>query len=119
MESKLIQMEIGEIPELPNFPETELFFVDEEFMISEFKKAKNKFVFYDNENNEPRFFFYRLDERLYAALVYILTQKKYVKLYEFLKLVLEGVRLMKQANKKGYETAVRIEKSIQKQNQRG
>src|SRR5215204_2004316 len=107
-------MEIDEIPELPNLLESELFLVDEEFMINEFKKAKNKFVFYDNEHNEPRFFFHKLDERLYAALLYMLTQKRYEKLYEFLKLILEGVRLMKQANKKGYEMAVRIEKSIQK-----
>ena len=110
-------MEIDEIPELPNFSESELFFVNEEFMITEFKKAKNRFVFYDNEDNEPRFFFYKLDERLYAALVYTLTQKSHEKLYQFLKLVLEGVRLMKQANKKGYEMAVRIEKNIRKQNQ--
>lgn len=106
-------MQYDEIPELPKILESEKYKYDEEFIINEFKKGKNKFIFYDTEYNEPRFFFKELDEQLYAALVYILSQNSNKKIYEFLKLVIEGVRFIKINNKKSYLSAVRIEKYIE------
>ena len=105
-------MEIGEIPILPNMSKIEQLKIDEKIFINEFKLADNKFAFYYNEKNEPRFFFNKLDAQLYASLVYILSMNSHEPVFEFLKLVLEGTRLIKQGTKKGYLTAVRIEKNI-------
>ena len=110
-------MEIGEIPELPKFSQADLFDVSEAIVNKEFATAKSKFVFYDNVNGNPRFYFHKLDENFFAALVHYLSDWRHHKLYEFLKLVLEAVRLIKQNNKKAFDLAVRIEKSIKKQNQ--
>ena len=105
-------MEIGEIPELPKFSQTDLFDVSENLVNKEFATAKSKFVFFDNENGNPRFFFHKLDEIFFAAFVHYLSDLNNHKLYEFLKLVLEAVRLVKQNNKKEFLQAERIVKYI-------
>ena len=105
-------MEIDEIPILPNISEIEEFKIDEKYFIDEFKLANNKFAFYYNEKNEPRFLFNKLDAQLYASLVYILSKNSHEAVFNFFKLVLEGTRLVKQGTKKGYLAAVRIEKNI-------
>ena len=105
-------MEIGEIPELPKFLQADLFDVSENLVNKEFAKAKTKFVFYDNVNGNPRFYFHKLDEIFFAAFVHSLSDLNNHKLYEFLKLVLEAVRLVKQNNKKEFLKAERIVKYI-------
>jgi hypothetical protein len=107
-------MEMGEIPELPKFSQADLFDLSENIVNKEFATAKSKFVFYDNENGNPRFYFHKLDENFFAALVHYLSDLNHHKLYEFLKLVLEAVRLVKQNNKKGFLQAERIETFIKR-----
>jgi hypothetical protein len=104
-------MEISEIPILPDVSNVERLDI-EEFFIKEFNTANNKFAFYYNDQNEPRFLFNKLDEKLYASLVYILSKNSHEAVFNFFKLVLEGTRLIKQGTKKGYLAAVRIEKNI-------
>ena len=55
----------------------------------------------ENHGN-PRFYFHKLDENFFAAMVHYLSDLSNQKLYEFLKLVLEAVRLVKQNNKKEF-----------------
>ena len=49
---------------------------------------------------------------LYACMVAKLSQHKYEEVYEFLKLVMEGARVVKTCNKKGFERAGRIEQCL-------
>jgi hypothetical protein len=109
-----MQIEIDEIPALPEFKQEELHEIDLYQAIGEFTNSSNKFMFYENSKGELRFFFEKLDAPLYAALVVKLSNPAHSKAYEFLKLVLEGVRLVKQSNKKGYDMAVKVEKYIDK-----
>ena len=107
-------MELGDIIELPKISEIERFDVDEIFISEEFNTAENKLVFYDKEQGECRLLYHKLDERLFASLVAQLSQSHDNKLYDFLKLVMEAVRLIKQGTKKGLLQAVWIEKYIKK-----
>ena len=54
----------------------------------------------------------KLNAELYACLIASLANPSLTKVYEFLKLVMEGTRLVKQNNKKSFEMAVRIEKYL-------
>jgi len=105
-------MSIDVIPELPQFRYEELHEVCQYEATNQFLNAENKFMFYENEAGELRFYFNRLDAPLYAALVVKLSSPSNIKAFEFLKLVLEGVRLVKQCNKKGIEMANKIEKYL-------
>jgi len=69
-------------------------------------------MFFDTPTGENPFLFSALDAPLYAALLARLCSSKHEPAYNFLKLVLEGARLMKKGNKKGHEMAARIEKNI-------
>jgi hypothetical protein len=107
-------MSIEEIPELPEFKSEELHEICEYEAMNQFLNATNKFMFYENQAGELRFFFGQLDAPLYAALVVKLSNPLYQKVYDFLKLAMEGVRMVKQCNKKGFERAVKVEAYIDK-----
>lgn len=107
-------MSIDEIPELPQFRYEELHEICQYEAMNQFLNAENKFMFYENEAGDLRFYFNKLDASLYAALIVKLSSPSNIKAFEFLKFVLEGVRSVKQATKKGHEIAVRIEKYIDK-----
>jgi hypothetical protein len=99
-------MEIDEIPELPAFKEDEIFNVEVSF--EEFKNAKNRLIMYEIDG-AYRITFDELNAELYACLVAKISQPFNTKLWEFLKLALEGVRMVKTENKKAYERSIRIE----------
>jgi len=56
--------------------------------------------------------FDKLDHIAFANYVAVLSAPHNKKVFEFLKLVLEGVRMIKQENKKGFEMVLRIEKNL-------
>jgi hypothetical protein len=99
-------MEIDEIPELPTFREDEIF--DVEVSFEEFRNAKNRIIMYEIDG-EYRIRFDKLNAELYACLVAKISQPINTKLWEFLKLALEGVRMVKAENKKALERSIRIE----------
>lgn len=101
-------MQFDEIPKLPEPLPHEL---KEEYLNwQEFENANNRFILFDGHEGEPSLRFDRLNDTAYATDIAVLSAPHNQKAFEFLKLVLEGVRLIKQENKKGLEQAVRIEK---------
>ncbi len=110
-------MQPDEIPELPgikaeNYPEE-----DQEFILCEIKKANRKLIFYEAEDGQFLCIFSKLDHIFYAQFLAVLSRpgNRFEDIFTFLKLCLEGVRLVKQCTNKGYENAVRIEKFLKKQ----
>lgn len=104
-------MEVDEIPELPTFKQEEIF--DVEVSFEEFKNAKNRLVMYEIDG-EYRIRFDKLNAELYACLVAKISQPINEKLWQFIKLALEGVRLVKTENKKSLDLAIRVEKHLLK-----
>ncbi len=100
-------MEYDEIPHLPYIEDK-----NESFKYEDLVKAKNKFIFYQDEQGIIKLSYSKLNAELYACLIASLANPSFIKVYEFLKLVLEDTRLVKQNNKKSFEMAVRIEKYL-------
>jgi hypothetical protein len=105
-------VEIDEIPELPTFIKDEIF--DVEVSFEEFKNAKNRLIMYEIDG-EYRIRFDKLNAELYACLVAKISQPVNEKLWEFLKLSLEGIRLVRKEHKKSIEMAVKIERHFNQQ----
>src|SRR5215204_3151005 len=98
---------------IPNLPEPKPYELkDEEITWQEFEAAKSRFILFEAKDGEPMLRFDKLDHISFANYIAILSAPNNKKAFEFLKLVLEGVRLIKQENKKGLESALRIEKAI-------
>lgn len=104
------------IPDLPEMNSTDYFQEDENLAIAQFKKAERKIMLYENENGQLSVLFKKLDEKFYADFVVSLsrTDSRVKKLYIFLKLCLEGVRLVCLNSAKGFQNAARIEKHLSK-----
>jgi hypothetical protein len=102
-------MEFDDIAAFPTFREGEIH--DSELTLEEFKSGKNRFIMYEIDG-EYRIRFDNLSAACYACIAAKLSYREFEKLWEFLKLCLEGVRHLKKQNKKGLEMAVRIEKHI-------
>jgi hypothetical protein len=107
-------MQFDEIPILPeirkeDFPEIEL-----SQAYKGFEKAQRKIMMYETDEGQFMLCFQGLDDAFYASFVTCLSQpnSRHNKLYTFLKLCLEGTRLLKQFSQKTYQTAVRIQKAI-------
>lgn len=103
-------MHYDEIPKLPEPLSHEL--KEEELLYREFLSSKCRFILFEAEDGEPKLRFDKLNAAAYANYVAVLTVPYNKKAYEFLKLVLEGARLLLQQNKKSFEMAVRIEKNF-------
>ena len=100
-------MNYDEIPHLPFIEDK-----NESFKYEDLAKAKNRFIFYQDEQGNIKHSYSKLNAELYACLIASLANPSLTKVYEFLKLVMEGTRLVKQNNKKSLEMAVRIEKYL-------
>lgn len=107
-------MHHDEIPKLPQPLPHEL--KEENVSYEEFENATCRFLLYEGMDKEPKVRFDKLDDTAYANYVAVLSQPWNAKAYEFLKLVLEGVRLVTQHKKKSFETVIRVEKFIQSKN---
>lgn len=110
-------MQVDTIPELPEIKDCDCPQEDLGIVLNEFVRAERKLIIYENENGEFRFFFNKLDDIFYANFLPALSRpgKYYENIYNFLKFCMEGVRLMKQRNKKGLEGAARIGKHLELQ----
>ena len=105
-------MQVDEIPQLPIFSNDEI--TNNEIDFEELKTAKNRFFVYETEKGEMRVKFDKLDGYFYSSIAHNFSKPFYHKIYEFLKLALEGVRLIKKENKKGAEMSLRIERHLEK-----
>lgn len=107
-------MQPDEIPQLPDINPDDYYQEDEELAISQFCKANRKIMFYENENGQLCVLFNKIDDKFYANFVVSLSRSapRVRKLYDFLKLCLEGVRLVCLNNAKRFQNAVRIEKHL-------
>jgi hypothetical protein len=104
-------MRFDEVPELPSFTEGEISEVEVSF--EEFKSAQNRLIMYEIDG-EYRIRFDNLNAAFYACIAAKLSHPGFEKLWEFLKLCLEGVRQLKKQNMQGLAMAVRIEKHFKK-----
>jgi hypothetical protein len=91
-------MHYDEIPKLPEPLPYQI--KEEELLFEEFLHSKSRFILFEAEDGDPRLRFDKLDGLAYANYVAVLSAPHNKKAYEFLKLVLEGTRLIKQENKK-------------------
>jgi hypothetical protein len=66
----------------------------------------------DGTEGEIHFINKNLDGKLYANFLVALSNPLNHDVYEFLKLMIEGTRLIKQNTKQGRDCAVRIEKYL-------
>lgn len=107
-------MNYDEIPGLPEPLPHEL--KEEELLYQEFSSSKCRFILFASEDGEPKLRFDKLDASAYANYVAVLTAPHNQKAYEFLKLVLEGSRLILQQNKKDNKKAERVLEYLQKTN---
>jgi hypothetical protein len=103
-----------DIPELPEINPGEYYHEDENLAIEEFKKADHKLMIYINEKGLASVFFNKLNHIFFAGFVVSISKptNPINKLFEFLKLCLEGVRSEKTCTKKGHLNAVRVEKYL-------
>jgi hypothetical protein len=90
-------MEFDEVPELPTFKKGEIF--DVEVCFEEFKNAKNRVIMYELDR-EYRIGFDKLSVELHACSGRKNIPTRSNEVWEFLKLALEGVRLVKKQNNK-------------------
>lgn len=109
-----VNFEFDEVPELPTYQKWEIY--DEELTYQEFIKSKNRFIVYEKENGEVAVLFDKMNETLYACMVAKLSYPLFEKVVHFLKLVLEGVRLIKKQTKIDHEKVGQIEKYIKNKN---
>lgn len=102
------------IPDLPKFNPNDYFQENETLAIEQFQKAERKIMFYENENGQLCVLFKKIDEKFYADFVVSLSRPdtRVRKLFDFLKLCLEGVRLVCLNTAKGFQNASRIEKHL-------
>jgi len=109
-------MEIDVIPELPEIRIENYHTEDQGKALSEFILSKRKILIYENNEGQLCFYFKGLDHIFYASFVVSLSCNDALTedIYNFLKLCLEGTRMIKQCTKKGHELAVRIENSMKK-----
>lgn len=99
--------------EIPNLPEPKAYELkEEEITWQEFETAKSRFILFEAADGEPCLRFDKLDHIAFANYVAVLSAPHNKKAFEFLKLILEGVRLIKQENKKGLHSALRIERFL-------
>lgn len=103
-------MHFDEIPKLPDIKK--LGEIEEEQALTEFREAKNKFMFYEKEAGDIRLLFNKMDAATYACLVAKLSHPFYKDVFEFWKLVAESARLLKTNTKKGIQVAEKIEKCL-------
>lgn len=105
-------MHYDEIPKLPEPLPHEL--KEEELLFEEFLSSKCRFLLFEAEDGESKLRFDKLDASAYANYVAVLSAPQNIKAYEFMKLVLEGIRLIKMENKKGLEAALRVERHFKR-----
>jgi len=107
------------IPNLPKLDPCKYDYEDEDFSLSEFKRAERKIMMYENKEGRLCILFNKLDDLFYADFVVSLSRplEKVKDLFEFLKLSIEGARSAKLCTKKGHLEAVRIEKYLKTKKQ--
>lgn len=110
-----LQMDHDVIPSLPEIRPDELQDECPDKHYRAFVNSPAKLMIYETEKGESEIVFSKLDERLFANMVAKLNYPDYLRVYNFLKLVLEGARLVMRNNQKAYDNAVRIEKYIKNQ----
>lgn len=99
-------MHYDEIPNLPEPLKHEL--KEEEMTWQEFQRAKSRFILFEAESGEPCLRFDKLDASAYANYVAVLSAPHNRKAFEFLKLALEGVRLITHEKRRSLETVSRV-----------
>lgn len=107
-------MRYDEIPDLPEIDQVEDFEEDQEVVLMELRNSKRKLIAFEKEDGTINVAFAGLDHIFYSEFIAGLSQpgKLNDNVYTFLKLCIEGTRLIKQRNKKGFEAAVKIEKYL-------
>jgi hypothetical protein len=108
-------MQVDVIPyELPkirkeDFPQENL-----NDVINGFLKSSRKIIMYESDDGQFVLAHEGLDDTFYAGFITSLSENKtrHIMLYNFLKLCLEGTRLVKQCTRKAFQTAVKIGKVI-------
>ena len=85
-------MQYDEIHKLPEPLPHEL--KEEELLYQEFSSANCRFILFEARDGEPKIRFDKLDACAYANYVAVLSAPHNKKAYEFLKLVMEGARLV-------------------------
>jgi hypothetical protein len=80
----------------------------------EFANATNRIMIYTALDGEPRIRFDHLGDDSYANFVAIVSQPHNKKFQEFLKLGLEGVRLVQVEKKKSFQQAIKVEEVLKK-----
>lgn len=104
------------IPPLPFFVKGELQNDHINNHFEALKKSESMLIVYETESGNTEILFKYLDERLFANMVAKLNDPLHLKVYEFLKLTMEGARLIKVNTKESYANAVRIEKHMKNVN---
>jgi hypothetical protein len=102
--------EFDEVPELPEYKEWEL--REHELTLREFKASKNRLMIYETKEGEVKVLIDQITPQLFACIVAKLCYPTYEKLFEFLKLVCESVRLIKKQTKLDNDRVGVVEKYI-------
>jgi len=104
------------IPTLPKIDINKYDYEDEDFAITDFKKAERKIMMYENKEGRMCILFNKLDDLFYADFVVGLARPitKVKILFEFLKLCIEGTRSAMLCTQKGYSQTVKIGKYLRK-----
>lgn len=100
---------LDEIPELPWIKDGDMDYKTFETVLKDMHNSGNALMFYENDKGMLKHAFTDNLQTLYACMVVHLCQAENMKLWEFLRLVLEGVHQVKKCNRKGHESAVKIE----------
>jgi hypothetical protein len=103
-------MHYDEIPELPKLDPQQLYYMDREETAKEFLESNDSIIIYESKEGETRILFDDISQNLYCCLVTSLCQPHYNKLYEFLKLAIEGARLLRKQTKNDHKKVVLISK---------
>jgi hypothetical protein len=98
------------IPDLPKILESELHKENDiQEVLNQLSISSNRFIFYEAPNGQIEILFDKLGPELYACLVAKLSNPLNSKVYEFLKLVLEGIYQSKKITYRGHKIASKIE----------
>lgn len=109
-------MQADEIPQMPEIRKEDFPQVDLSENLKLFTKSRRKIMMYETDEGQFMLLFEGLDESFYAGFVACLSQPEpgKEKVFTFLKLCLEGTRLIKQNSKKAYNAALKIERGLKK-----